>query len=155
MTDVIVIGAGLAGLACARDLAAGGADVTVLEARDRIGGRTGRGRAAGVEQDIGGELIGRMMTPIIGLVGELGIELEPSYADLAGETPGCAAARARSAGWTRSSARQRRSAHRDVYARMAEASAGLDPAAPWTHADAARIDALRLRATCASSAATR
>ena len=39
MSDIVVLGAGLAGLACARDLAAGGADVLVLEARDRVGGR--------------------------------------------------------------------------------------------------------------------
>lgn len=36
---VMVIGAGIAGLAAARDLADAGADVTVIEARDRIGGR--------------------------------------------------------------------------------------------------------------------
>ncbi len=34
-----MLGAGLAGLSCARDLARGGTDVTVLEARDRVGGR--------------------------------------------------------------------------------------------------------------------
>lgn len=37
--DVVVIGAGVAGLACARELSAGGFDVVVLEARSAIGGR--------------------------------------------------------------------------------------------------------------------
>jgi monoamine oxidase len=39
VTDVIVVGAGFAGLVAARDLGQGGASVVVLEARDRIGGR--------------------------------------------------------------------------------------------------------------------
>jgi monoamine oxidase len=38
--DVVVIGAGFAGLCAARDLTEGGARVVVLEARDRVGGRT-------------------------------------------------------------------------------------------------------------------
>lgn len=38
--DVIVVGAGFAGITAARDLAAKGHDVLVLEARDRVGGRT-------------------------------------------------------------------------------------------------------------------
>ena len=37
--DVIVIGAGLAGLACARDLVLAGSDVVLLEGRSRVGGR--------------------------------------------------------------------------------------------------------------------
>src|SRR5690242_3719022 len=36
---VVVVGAGFAGLACADELAADGYDVTVVEARDRVGGR--------------------------------------------------------------------------------------------------------------------
>ena len=39
MSDVLVIGAGMAGLTAARELVRGGLSVTVVEARDRIGGR--------------------------------------------------------------------------------------------------------------------
>jgi len=38
-TDVIVIGAGMAGLAAAHELTRAGLQVAILEARDRIGGR--------------------------------------------------------------------------------------------------------------------
>jgi monoamine oxidase len=56
MLDVIVIGAGLAGLVAARDLEAAGREVAVLEARDRIGGRVWlqRGALAGLDLDMGG-----------------------------------------------------------------------------------------------------
>ena len=56
MLDVIVIGAGLAGLVAARDLEAAGREVAVVEARDRIGGRVWvqRGALAGLDLDMGG-----------------------------------------------------------------------------------------------------
>ncbi|MFJ7213682.1 flavin monoamine oxidase family protein [Amycolatopsis sp. NPDC098790] len=58
-TDVVVIGGGLAGLVAARDLAAAGIGVELLEARDRVGGRTWTARfeAAGVDVDLGAEWV--------------------------------------------------------------------------------------------------
>jgi polyamine oxidase len=54
---VVVVGAGVSGLTAARDLSAGGADVIVLEARDRIGGRTWTTDVAGASIDLGGSWI--------------------------------------------------------------------------------------------------
>jgi monoamine oxidase len=57
---VVVVGAGFAGLACADELAAAGYRVTLLEARDRLGGRvqTLRDLIAGKTIEAGGELVG-------------------------------------------------------------------------------------------------
>ncbi|KAF5228564.1 hypothetical protein FAUST_10994 [Fusarium austroamericanum] len=52
--DVIVIGAGFAGLVAARDLAAKGLQVLIIEARDRIGGRTWTAQAFGEDFEMGG-----------------------------------------------------------------------------------------------------
>jgi monoamine oxidase len=55
--DVVVVGAGVSGLAAARALARGGQRVVVLEARDRIGGRTWTDTALGVPVDLGASWI--------------------------------------------------------------------------------------------------
>lgn len=57
MTRVVVIGAGYAGLAAADALRAGGAEVTVLEARDRVGGRVWSVPFAGAVIERGAEFI--------------------------------------------------------------------------------------------------
>ena len=55
--SAIVVGAGVSGLTAAHDLAAAGCDVVVLEARDRIGGRTWTHEIAGTPVDLGGSWI--------------------------------------------------------------------------------------------------
>jgi monoamine oxidase len=52
--DVIVVGAGFAGLCCARDLSRSGKKVLLLEARDRIGGRTYTSPRHGMSIEMGG-----------------------------------------------------------------------------------------------------
>ncbi|MCA9608562.1 MAG: FAD-dependent oxidoreductase, partial [Myxococcales bacterium] len=56
--DAVVIGAGLSGLCAARRLREAGLRVTVVEARDRVGGRTLSRRLGEDVIDLGGQWIG-------------------------------------------------------------------------------------------------
>ena len=74
--SVLVAGAGLAGLVAARDLADMGANVRVIEARDRVGGRVWTlrdGFVDGQHAEAGGDMIDEAQHAIRGLVDELGL----------------------------------------------------------------------------------
>jgi monoamine oxidase len=78
--DVIVVGAGLAGLTAARQVRAAGKSALVMEAQSRVGGRTLSEDIGGGEiADLGGTFIGPTQDHIAALVKDLGIPTFPTY----------------------------------------------------------------------------
>jgi monoamine oxidase len=72
--DVVVVGAGLAGLTAARALVAAGRDVAIVEARDRVGGRTlNHDLGDGQSVEAGGQFVGPTQGRVLALATELGI----------------------------------------------------------------------------------
>ena len=83
--DVVVIGGGFAGITAARDLQKRGYDVLVLEARDRLGGRTWTEDRNGFHVELGGTWV-HWTQPFVWAEKErYGLEVQ--------ETPGCVAER--------------------------------------------------------------
>ncbi|MEO5662522.1 MAG: protoporphyrinogen oxidase [Nocardioides sp.] len=81
MYDVVVVGAGIAGLTAARDLAASGHAVLVLEGSPRIGGKLRLESVAGVSVDVGAEAMLNRRPEGVALARELGLDVvHPSTA---------------------------------------------------------------------------
>ena len=141
MTDVVVLGAGLAGLAAARDLVAGGADVLVLEARERVGGRVEQVSVDDAPVQLGGELVGSAHTAYLDLVEELGLTLTTTYTAVAGATTyDLLEGVLRSEdGFPFATAEEREDFERveRLYGALA---ATVDPDDPWSHPDVTRLD---------------
>jgi monoamine oxidase len=78
--DVVIVGAGLAGLVAARDLLAAGTDAVVLEARERVGGRVlneeiGDGKVV----EVGGQWIGPSQDRLAAVGREMEVDTFPTF----------------------------------------------------------------------------
>jgi monoamine oxidase len=80
--DLVVIGAGLAGLSAARAAAAAGVSVVVVEARDRVGGRVLNEEIGdGEVVEVGGQWIGPTQDRLAAVADELGVGTFPTYGE--------------------------------------------------------------------------
>ncbi|MGW4365628.1 flavin monoamine oxidase family protein [Nocardia takedensis] len=78
--DVVVVGAGIAGLVAARDLVRDGAEVLVLEARDRVGGRVlNAALPDGTPIEVGGQWVGPTQHRVLALIEDLGLRTHPTH----------------------------------------------------------------------------
>lgn len=86
-TDIAIVGAGLAGLSAARQLVSAGREVLVLEARDRVGGRTlnhavtAAGAQPGTVVEVGGQWVGPTQDRVLALIDELGLSTFKTFND--------------------------------------------------------------------------
>ncbi|MEV7601075.1 FAD-dependent oxidoreductase [Kitasatospora sp. NPDC089797] len=142
--SAVVVGAGLAGLTAATGLAAHGFAVTVLEARDRVGGRThGIEAAPGVRVDAGAAYLGDRHTELLALAADLGLRTTPttmlgaSRFALGTDAPGGGPA-TRDGRFPPLDA----VALGDLFERLTELTDAVRPEAPWLTPDAAHLDTL-------------
>jgi monoamine oxidase len=141
LIDVAVLGAGLGGLSAARDLARAGADVLVIEARDRPGGRVEAvtlpdGRTA----QAGGEVFGPGHEAYRELVDELGLTVERSYVADPGEMTWGLVDGIHVGDEPPWLTKPELADADRVQRAFTELAAGVDPYDPWAHPDAAELD---------------
>src|SRR5712692_7559375 len=132
--DVVVVGAGLAGLVCAYELRRAGRSVTVLEARNRPGGRVytvRKGFASGQHAEGGGEFIDTEHTAVLSYARHFGLALEDLRTEPDGHLDGVVylGRRRRPAASVLTSSVQREVDR--FWSRVAALAAPLDPLDPF------------------------
>ena len=138
--DVVVIGAGAAGLTAANDLRAAGLSVAVLEARDRVGGRLWTGVIDGAMLEIGGQWVSPDQDALIDTVAELGLETYSRYREGDSVYVGPDGTSSRFTGEIFPVSPDTERVIAEITERLDAMVAEIDPDRPWEHEKAAEWD---------------
>jgi putrescine oxidase len=144
--DVVVIGAGVAGLTAATRLRAAGLRVAVLEARDRVGGRTWTNDIDGVTLEIGGQWVSPDQTALLETLDELGLQTYDRYREGSSVYIDADGTRTEYTGDIFPLPEATANEIERLVAVVDEYVAKVDPARPWETPDAAALDELSFRA---------
>ena len=140
--DVVVVGAGAAGLTAANELRKAGLSVAVLEARDRVGGRLWTDVIDGAMLEIGGQWVSPDQDALIQTIAELGLETFSRYREGDSVYVGPDGQAKRFTGEMFPVSAETEKVIAEVTERLDAMVAEIDPDRPWAHPKAAEWDAI-------------
>jgi putrescine oxidase len=140
--DVVIVGAGPSGLTAARELKKAGLSVAVLEARDRVGGRTWTDTVDGAMLEIGGQWVSPDQTALMALLEELGLEMYPRYRDGESVYIGADGKRVQYTGDTFPVSETTKAEMDNLVRILDELAAEIGPTEPWAHPKARELDTI-------------
>ncbi|WP_430592057.1 flavin monoamine oxidase family protein [Humidisolicoccus flavus] len=140
--DVVVIGAGVAGLTAATRLRREGFTVAVLEARERVGGRLWTDIIDGAMLEIGGQWVSPDQSALIETLDELGLETYERYREGESVYIGPSGPLTRFTGEIFPVAPETAAEMERLIALIDELVAEVGVSAPWAHERAAELDSI-------------
>ncbi len=148
--DVIVIGAGAAGLTAANELKKAGLSVVVLEARDRVGGRLWTDVVDGAMLEIGGQWVSPDQEALKETIAELGLETYQRYREGDSVYIDRHGTLTRFTGEIFPVPPETEKEMVRLIERLDALVAEIDPDAPWEHPDAEALDRISFEAWLAA-----
>ena len=140
--DVVIVGAGVAGLTAATELTKAGASVAVLEARDRIGGRLWTDVIDGAMLELGGQWVSPDQDALIETIDELELETYQRYREGDSVYIGPDGALVRFTGDVFPVGPDTARVIAELTERLDAMVAEIDPDRPWAHPKAAEWDSI-------------